>query len=439
MGVKKYTGKLSLLIRPQRRVFVAAVVILVVLLIGGSIVALEAEYAPSSKSSGPSGPTFPRSLFVFQNLHGTPAANSTVTVIRANGRGVRQFESSYTDDDFDQYAGSEASFSSGLLMSNQLSDGTHTSATAWSLMGPDGRVKTIPKILTGTLNNLWDDSGILDGDVYLVGSNYLYGLFENTAGDNFQQINLKTGAIQTAIKILPLGLTSVAGNDVQPKSMNANQSEISFVMNDVSVNGRDVETPSVVVYQVKTGRIAVTSLPSRLDGVAPPQGSPMAYGLSADGKLLAYQQSGQITVGGQRTIGFVTHVYNTQTGKDVATTTGDSINLGVCPMAFSFSNDDRYLVTCGAVSVAEAAIVEVTDTVTGSVVRALNEGSTTDYQLTSAGWSGTDTLVYTTNTTTNGQPFNMATEAAHSLNLRTGTEQNYQTGFGTLLMVIQEE
>lgn len=414
------------------------VIILMVVIVGGSVIFYDIGHPSAPMLSMGVARSFPESLLVFQNIQGSPATNSTITVLHTNGEVERQFSSSYTDGAFDQYAGSMAPFSSGLLMSNQLSDGTNVSVTKWAVMQPDGQTLSVSPALTGTLNNIWNGSGIIDGNLYLVGQNKLYGVFENTAGYNMQEINLTTGMVRTVLQIQSLNSSTINNNDVQPKVINADQTQISFIMNDVSVNGRDVSGPSVVVYDLVTGSFSVTSLPARLDNVAPLQESqaPMQYALSADGRLLAYQVSGQMLINGVQTTGFMTHVYNTRTGKDMVTNSGSSINLGVCPTSLSFSDDDRYLVACGDTSISENAIIEVTDTATGAVARVLNAGSTANYNLSSIGWSGADDLVYVTNTTTDGQPFNAAAETAHSLNLASGVQQDYPIGFGELLMVI---
>lgn len=444
MAFRKHKNQSKTAVRPKRKIqqkldwalhkrFVL-VIGLVILLAGGSVLYwVEQGASPATTTV----PLFPRTLLVFQDVQGAPATNSTITLVRTNGTRERQLSGSYADSTFDQYAGSLRPFSSGLLLSNQLGDATDISVTKWSVLHDTGETTSIPRTLVGTLNSIWDNSGIIDGGVYLASQNRLYGVFENTEDYNLQEINLTTGMVQTALQVQPLSLGAISMNDVQPNSMNAAQTEISFIMDDVSVDGRDIITPSVVVYGLVTGSFTVTPLPPRLAGiVSAPASSPMQYALSADGSLLAYQVSGPMTINDVRTTGFMTHVYNTQTGKDVTTSTGDSINLGACPTSFTFSDDDRYLVTCGAASMSENAIIEVTNTSTGAVIRMLTAGNTANYSLAPAGWAGVDTLVYTTNTTTGGQPFNAALEAVHSLNLNSSVQQNYPTGYGALLMVM---
>jgi hypothetical protein len=305
-------------------------------------------------------------------------------------------------------------------------------------MNANGQITPISSTLTGTLNNIWNNSGVIDGNLFLVGQNELYGVFENTSGYNLQQINLTTGQVETVLQMQSLDSSALNNNDVQLKGTDASQSEMSFIMNNVSIGDRDISKPSVVVYKLGTGELSVTSLPTGLSNVAPSQSSqaPIQYALSADGTLLAYQESTTTTVNGVEAAGFATHVYNTQTGKDVATKTGPSINLGSCPTSFTFSNDDRYLATCGATSVTENGIIETTSTSSGAVVDTLDGGNTTNYSVASIGWIGVDNLAYVTNATSNGQSFNAAVETPYSLNINTGGQQAFPTGLGEFLTVI---
>jgi hypothetical protein len=429
----------------QRRGLMMPIIVLLIILFGGSSVLYRighlGQSAPTASAiaSSPTTDPFPQSYLVFQNLSGgTPATDSSTTIVRSNGTTERQFDSSFSDGTFDEYAGSIAPFSSGLLLSNQLSDGTATSVTKWTELHANGSTDVVAPTLVAPLNNIWNNSGIVDGDLFLVGSDTAYGVFENSQSYDFQRINLQTGTLQTVAQIRPLGGVAINPNDVQPKNMDANQTQISFIMNNVAVNGQAVAVPSVVMYDIASGTFKVTALPTSLSDVAPPQASisPWQYTLSADGTLLAYQVGQQATVDGIQTTWFTTHVYNTQTGKDVAVSGGASINLGSCVGSFYFSNDDKYLVTCGDTSVTEDAIMEITNTQTGAVVKTISGGSTSNYKIAPAGWTGPDTLVYITNTTAQAQQFNAATETAQSIDLDNGHTYNYPTGLGELLTVI---
>jgi hypothetical protein len=436
-----FRRRLVAALRPQqRRSLMAPLIVLLIVIFSGSAVFYRIGHLPTGpvETKSASMP-FPQSYLVFQNLAGgSPATSSTTTLVQTNGVVEKQFTSNYTDSTFDEYAGSIAPFSSGLLLSNQLSDGTSISVTKWSNLHADGSPSTGAPGLVGALNNIWNNSGTLDGNMFMVGTDTAYGVFVNSQSYNFQKINLDTGIVDTVAQISTLDGTSINNNEVQPKTMDANQTEISFVMNDVSVNGKAIASPSVVVYNIATGSFTATALPQSLSGVTPNSASqsPIQYTVTADGKLLAYQVGEQATVNGIRTTWFTTHVYNTQTGKDVATIGNSSINLGACNDSFYFSNDDKFLVTCGSTSVTENAIMEITNTTTGAVIKSFNEGSTSNYNISPIGWSGQDDLVYTTNATAQGQSFNAATETAHRIDLNSGDGYDFPTGLGELIMVI---
>jgi hypothetical protein len=442
-----FRKRLVAALRPRQcRNLVMPFVVFIIVLFGGSAVLYRIGHLPQANpvvtaiaTKKSTGLVFPQSYLVFQNLSGgTPATDSATTIVGSGGTLLHQFSSNFSQGTFDEYAGSMAPFSSGLLLSNQLSDGTNISVTKWTELHESGSTSPVASTLVGTLNNIWNNSGIVDGNLFLTGTSTAYGVFENSQSFNFQKFNLQTGIVQTVARIRTIGGAAINANDVQPKSMDANQTQISFIMNNVSVNGQAIAVPSVVVYNIASGKFKITALPTSLSDVAPPQASesPRQYGLSADGTLLAYQVGQQATINGIQTTWFTTYVYNTQTGSNVAVSNGTSINLGACSQAFYFSNDDKYLATCGATSVTENAIMEVTNTQTGAVVKDINGGSTNNYMISPAGWIGPDTLVYTTNTTAQSQQFNAATEAAHNINLNTGSGYDYPTGLGELLMVI---
>lgn len=409
---------------PKRKGKKVLIVILVLIIVaGGAALAYlhfhKAKAAQPSTTSTqktpatqpPATPTFASAL-VFQPS--VTSGNSRTTILNLDGSKTDSFSSTPSDA---TYNASGFSQENSLMVEGSALLTSDKAYKTYAVVTHDGKSHPVAKSLIPLLSaNTLPNSTTTLSDGITIGSNTLIALENTPSNSKFVKINLTTGtvtnlftAVSTAKQVSP-GISPI-----QLITTSRDGTTAYFITDSVKVNSTVAPNVSLVTVKLSDGKFTVKEILNAVSSSA---------AVSKDGKYVAY-------ISGSDNKGYdheTTHIYNVQTGKDVAVSS-EGLSISAGGQDVRFSPDGAYLSVVGTYAAdtkRDGMAMQIISVSTDTVVQQVNKEGT-QYEgdgITGFGWAGDHNMIYGVNKCDNG-PCNPDQKTIHSMDASTGKTIDY--------------
>jgi hypothetical protein len=282
----------------------------------------------------------------------------------------------------------------------------------------DGAIASLAPAAAALLNTAGSD--VASERPILIDDHTLLGVKVSGPIWNYIELDLTSGKASTLLSVTEApsqGLPQV-GN-LMALGTTLNRSVAHVFVNDVIVNGQTITGGAYFDIDLRTG--AATGPRALPAGAA----DASSIAMSADGRYAAWLAGGT-GLNGSAT--WDLHILDLTTGSDTPLRNVPYVD------SLRFSPDDRYVSLEGSAGPADPASygyagIAIVEVDTARIVRFVDVTHVSVDEISTVGWTGPDTLVYTT--TVSGST------AGHSLNVQSGSDQEYPVALGTPVLMLR--
>lgn len=375
-----------------------------------------AKPAPAQKAKAPTyasslvfqtNPDKTHTTFSVNALDGSLQHSLTVT------NDTTPFQPTFADSGIIQFEGDSV-----VLANNDSS--------AFARLGNDGTAQNIPAALSTLLGgsahvgaNLLAHVISVNGQMFGIEAPYSTGSYQLVA------LDLSKGTTSSLLTATILdGKPSLYG-PIQLLNVSEDGGTVYLLAVGAQLNGTTVPGKALLAVDVKSKKYTVKAVPDTTDV--------SSVAASKDGKYVVYTT---VESDGKGYSTSVTHIFNTQSNKEVKVST-EGLEPDGNSHEVSFAPDGAYFSVVGhyAADTKQAGYgLQIISTSTNKVVHQVDLPGVQN-MITSIGWSADDSMMYTNNTSSTGI-YTASTEKAHSYNPAKDKTFDYPSSLGSLISVL---
>jgi hypothetical protein len=361
---------------------------------------------PTAAQASPTLAPIPNPLLVF-------AKAGALSLVWPDGTVAHEVQTAYTT----LGAGSNQFDGSGAVLISR-------DYAVQAVLTRDGATASLAPAAAALLDTNSVESDLATMRPILIDDHMLLGVEVSGPMWNYIELDLTSGKVTTLLSVKEgpsQGFPQVA--NMLALGTTLDRSVAHVFVNDVIVNGETLTGGAYFDIDLSTG---ATTGPRAL----PAADDPSSIAISADGRYAAWLASGT-GLNGAAT--WDLHILDLTTGSNTTLRDAPYVNAEGS-VVLRFSPDDRYVSLEGFAGPAVPssygymgiAIVEVD---TARIVRFVDVTHVSVDGISTVGWTGPDTLVYTTTVS--------ASTVGHSLDVQSGSDQEYPVALGAPVLMLR--
>jgi hypothetical protein len=289
---------------------------------------------------------------------------------------------------------------------------------AQAVLTRDGAIASLAPAVAALLNPVGSD--VTSMRPILIDDHTLLGVEVSGPMWNYIELDLTSGKVTTLLSVKEApsqGFPQVA--NMVALGTTLDHSVAHVFVNDVIVNGKTITGSAYFNIDLRTGATTgPRALPAGVDDTS-------SIAMSADGRYAAWLAGG---TGLKGSATWDLHILDLTTGSDTTLRNVPYID------SLRFSPDDRYVSLEGSAGPADPASygyagIAIVEVDTARIVRFVDVTHVSVDEISTVGWTGPDTLVYTA---TVG-----ASTVGHSLDVQSGSDQEYPVALGAPVLMLR--